>query len=428
MIISRLHLKNWRNFRSVDVELKERVFLVGPNASGKSNLLDVFRFIRDIAKTEGGGLQKAVRDRGGISKLRCLAARKDTEIVIEVELAEDPSSKSTWRYSLGIKQQPRGDRLPYLSQEKVSHLGKEILKRPGTDDLRDEARLTQTFLEQINANSEFREIGKFFQSITYLHLVPQLIRHADAFQGKRLEDDPFGQGFLENVAKTPEKTRQSRLTRIEDALKVAVPQMQQLRFFRDPINGRPHLEALYSHWRQNAGWQREDQFSDGTLRLIGLLWCLLERDSLLLLEEPELSLNSAIVRTLAPLISRTQRQRRRQVIVSTHSDHLLMDKGIDASEVHRVPFAAFLGISAKSVPKNPESLHNPKKALIQLARASRYKSIKSAVLPIGTATQGPDYNRCLNNFVDQDWDPGQALLVAPSLRRTILRIQELVVN
>ena len=121
--------------------------------------------------------------------------------------------------------------------------------------------------------------------------------------------------------------------RIEDALKVAVPQLEQLKFTRDEDSGRPHLEALYAHWRPNAGWQREDQFSDGTLRLIGLLWALLEKDSLLLLEEPELSLNSAIVSKLAPLIYKMQRQRKRQVLISTHSIDLLTDHGIDPREV-----------------------------------------------------------------------------------------------
>ncbi|MBI5418250.1 AAA family ATPase [Candidatus Poribacteria bacterium] len=51
MIISQIILKNWRNFYSVDIKLWERVFLVGANASGKSNFLDVFRFIRDIVKS-----------------------------------------------------------------------------------------------------------------------------------------------------------------------------------------------------------------------------------------------------------------------------------------------------------------------------------------------------------------------------------------
>lgn len=63
MWITRLKLKNWRNFKQIDIALRDRVYLIGPNASGKSNLLDVFRFLRDIAKTSGGGLQKAVKDR-----------------------------------------------------------------------------------------------------------------------------------------------------------------------------------------------------------------------------------------------------------------------------------------------------------------------------------------------------------------------------
>ena len=37
-----LLLENWRNFVDADVNLQPRTFLVGPNASGKSNFLDVF--------------------------------------------------------------------------------------------------------------------------------------------------------------------------------------------------------------------------------------------------------------------------------------------------------------------------------------------------------------------------------------------------
>lgn len=54
MIISHIKMKNWRNFRNVDTPLGRRIFLVGANASGKSNFLDALRFLRDIAKTEGG--------------------------------------------------------------------------------------------------------------------------------------------------------------------------------------------------------------------------------------------------------------------------------------------------------------------------------------------------------------------------------------
>jgi len=333
MIVTRVQVKNWRNFQQVDVALRERQFIVGANATGKSNLLDVFRFLRDIARTEGGGLQQAVRSRGGISKLRSLAARSDPEISITVDLAASSDEPAIWRYSIGVRQQARGHRQPYLTHERVWHNDEQVLDRPDADDRADAERLTQTYLEQINANEAFRDVVRFLESTTYLHLVPQLLRHADAIQGRVVEDDPFGQGFLERVARTDTRTVKSRLRRIELALRIAVPQLKQLEFTRDSVTGRPHLQALYSHWRPKAGWQREDQFSDGTLRLIALLWSLLEGDALLLLEEPELSLNAGIVNKLAPLFARMQRARKRQLIISTHSDALLSEPGIDGREV-----------------------------------------------------------------------------------------------
>jgi predicted ATPase len=330
MMVSRLMLKNWRNFRSLDLRFQDRVFLIGPNASGKSNLLDVLRFLRDLART-GGGFQPAIAQRGGISKIRCLAARREPDVEIDVELSEDGVS-TDWRYSIGITQQVRGFRQPILRYEKVWRGSKLILERPDRLDAEDELRLTQTHLEQINANADFREIVRLFESIRYLHLVPQMLRHPESFQGTGVQEDPFGRNFLEMVARTPEKTRRSRLGRIEAALRKAVPQLTSLTDTKDEA-GVPHLEATYAHWHPNAGRQREDQFSDGTLRLIGLFWSLLDGDAPLLLEEPELSLHSEIVSKLPGLLFSLQRRRKRQIFVSTHSWELLSQKSIGGEEV-----------------------------------------------------------------------------------------------
>lgn len=331
MIISHISLRNWKNFRSVDVNIGSRVFLVGPNACGKSNFLDVFRFFRDIAK-RGGGLQQAVEERGGLSKIRCLAARQKPDVNIEVHLAEDSGKEPKWIYSIGIKQEPRGYRRPILVYERVLKGNETVLDRPDEDDKNDPDRLTQTHLEQINANEKFREISKFFETVHYLHLVPQLLRHSASFSGPGLPGDPFGINFLERIAKTTDRTRKARLSKIEKALRIAVPQLSKLTNVKDEA-GRPHLEAIYEHWRPQGAKQNEVQFSDGTLRLIAFLWSLLEGDTLLLLEEPELSLNAGIVRKLAALIYRTQKLKKRQVILSTHSAELVSDKGIGGEEV-----------------------------------------------------------------------------------------------
>ena len=340
MIITRLKLTNWRNFTDVDVPLLDRAFIIGPNASGKSNLLDAIRFLRDVAKREGGGLQAAVARRGGVRQIRSLSAHASGGVGIEVHLSRDSDETVEWKYSLSFNVERSGNHRTLVQGEIVEHEDQVLLHRPTQEDDDDSELRTETALEQVNANRQFREVAEFFNEVTYLHLVPQLVRFGTEIGGNRLENDPFGQGFLERIAATNSKTRQSRLNKIAIALSYIVPQLQRIEFERDPISGQPHLRARFDNWRANDVWQKEDQLSDGTLRLIGLFWSLLERGGPLLLEEPEISLNRDIVRRLPPLIHRlslpVRRRRgderyteRRQVILTTHSPDLLSDPGID---------------------------------------------------------------------------------------------------
>ena len=202
MLITRLKLQNWRNFKRIEVDLRDRVFVIGPNASGKSNLLDVFRFLRDVAKPKGGGLQRAVEARGGMTKLRCLLARRDPEVLIEVDLAEKVDTPAIWRYCLAFRSEGKGKQRVVVSNERVVDLRSEtvLLDRPhNREDQADPERLTETSLEQVNANKDFREIAQFFGALTYLHLVPQLLKHTELGAAALLEGDPFGQSDRKSV-------------------------------------------------------------------------------------------------------------------------------------------------------------------------------------------------------------------------------------
>ncbi len=332
MRITHLTLKNWRNFRSVDVDVQERLFIVGPNALGKSNLLDALRFLRDIARV-GGGLQEAIATRGGIPRVRSLAARNFNHGRVQLAVSLGTSNEpEEWSYLLDFTAEQRGQHRPVVTQELVRHRGVSVLSRPDDEDRQDEERLTQTALEQVNANREFREVADFLESIRYLHLVPQVVREPDR-AGDRTED-PYGGDFLLRVARTPDATRRRRLGRLNDALRLAVPQLDQLELVRDP-GGKPHLQARYQHWRVQGARQDERDFSDGTLRLIGLLWSLLEGGKSagpLLLEEPELSLHASVVRQLPTILSRMQRTGGPQVLLSTHAAEILADEGLGLDE------------------------------------------------------------------------------------------------
>jgi len=326
MMFCRLALKNWKNFADVDVALRNRAFLVGPNASGKSNFLDAFRFLRDLASS-GGGFQESIARRGGVKAIRCLAARRypDIEILVEVK---DSDGTSCWEYEIAFKQDKQ--RRPLLRKERVLRNEKMILERPNTKDRKDPERLTQTYLEQVNVNQPFRDLATFFGSIRYLHIVPQLVRDPDRSVGRL--NDPFGGDFLEQIAKAPEPTRKARMRRIQEALRVAVPQLVQIEQQRDE-RGRSHVRGKFQHWRPQGAWQTEEQFSDGTLRLMGLLWAAMEGGGPLLLEEPELSLHPEIARVLPQMFARVQRRTGRQFFISTHSPDLLRDEGIGLDEV-----------------------------------------------------------------------------------------------
>ena len=319
-----IKLGNWRNFAQVDVELQRRGFLIGPNASGKSNLLDVFRFLRELVSV-GGGFQEAVRKRGGVSSLRCLAARRHSDIIVRIFVGSD-ENLHTWEYILRFNQDNL--RRPIIKQEWVAKDGSRILERPDDKDKEDPKRLTQTYVEQVYANQPFREVADFFSSVRYLHIVPQLVRDPDRSVGRK--QDPYGRDFLEQIARTPERIQKSRMKRIENALRVAVPQLKTLEFWRDG-RGIPHLRGKHEHWRPQA-WQTEDQFSDGTLRLLGLLWATLDGSGPLLLEEPELSLHPEAVRFIPQMFARIQQRTAQQVLISTHSSDLLRDEGIGLDE------------------------------------------------------------------------------------------------
>ena len=352
MIITHLSATNWRNFRQIDVPLSERQFIVGPNASGKSNFLDIFRFLRDVAKNEGGGLQEAVASRGSVALIQSLVVEQDAEVAIEVRLADISESSETWRYAVGFRQVPQNKSYSHryfalLTHERVWKDGKLLIDRPDTEDQKDQDRLIRTTLE--GNNHDFQELSDFFQSITYLHLVPQLLRFPDLITVDAGETDTniqrsghrsrskstrtqLGHGLLQRIASVDEDIRCSRMKTIEDALKVAIPQLEHLEFKYDEA-GRPHLFVRCSHWHPSSPAQHEEQFSDGTLRLLGLLWTLLESESVLLLEEPELSLHVGTVSQLAYLIYKMQASKNRQVLVSTHSDVLLAQPEIDGTEV-----------------------------------------------------------------------------------------------
>lgn len=91
----------------------------------------------------------------------------------------------------------------------------------------------------------------------------------------------------------------------------------------------------------------------------------------------------------------------------------------------RAGFASFAGVPVNKVTQEPESLPDPKQALINLVRRSRNRRLAIELVPAtGSAlTIGPLYNERLSAFARNGWDVNAAMGSAPSLSRTVARLR-----
>ena len=86
--LTRVWARNFKSIRDLDLELGSLTVLVGPNASGKSNVLDVLRFIKQAV---GRYLDSAVASRHGIEAVRRATPHggtRDVEVGFEVRRGE----------------------------------------------------------------------------------------------------------------------------------------------------------------------------------------------------------------------------------------------------------------------------------------------------------------------------------------------------
>ena len=90
-----IHVKNFRSFNDAKIDLKNLNFLIGANSSGKSNLINVLAFLRDIVKCS---LDDAVSMQGGIEYLRNMEIGASNDILIKAIFTKEPVCFVASRY------------------------------------------------------------------------------------------------------------------------------------------------------------------------------------------------------------------------------------------------------------------------------------------------------------------------------------------
>lgn len=96
----------------------------------------------------------------------------------------------------------------------------------------------------------------------------------------------------------------------------------------------------------------------------------------------------------------------------------------------REGFAGFSGAPVEKVPPAPESLDDPKSAVLNLVRRYGSRELKKDILPArgASATVGLGYNQALGRFVQGAWSIARASTNADSLARAYRRVRNFSVD
>ncbi len=81
MAIKKIKISNFKSFKNLEIELGKFNILIGSNASGKSNFLQIFKFLKDI---NNSGLDNALHMQGGAEYLRNVKIGSSQNFSVEI--------------------------------------------------------------------------------------------------------------------------------------------------------------------------------------------------------------------------------------------------------------------------------------------------------------------------------------------------------
>jgi len=325
-MLKKVYLRNYKSIGEVEVELGQFTAFIGPNASGKSNLIDALRFVRDAVTA---GLDNAISNpRRGIKAIRRWSKGSPYDVTIKLTL-HSPSLGTETEYSFVLGSEKGGEyrvKIEACATHRADGThdgfkiqnGKIIQAPRGFQSGLDQPQPIRTLLFPLWGFFVAPEAVNFIRAMGFYNPAPLTIRASTQWPMKVAYPlTEYGEN-LPFVLWTLQKDHPSAFQEICSTLENLVPGIKALTV---PSNSRVSLE----HGDGDASRSRLDlwQESDGTLRILALLTALYQQPPLPLLaiEEPELTVHpSALAMLVDLLISQSAIQ---QTIITTHSPDLL---------------------------------------------------------------------------------------------------------
>lgn len=355
MRLTELNISHYKSVESVDLQdISPITVLVGCNGAGKSNVVDVLRFLRD-AVTQG--LDHAVSTRGGIGLIRQYSPSKPYRITLQFRF-HDEELAAPVSYELALTSLRDGDfrvereagqwaessnirlasKLGLVLTEarkmaftrnseggiKVTCDGKELPLQGHKSPAIDSLLIGQHFFTNETPFSVFfggSSLTDFISDIRFSSIYPNTLRqpaHPDTDLVLK-ENGANWSSILRHLRKTV-GGRQA-LDQIKEMMQVVMPQLEDIS--TQAVGGFIHPRFKVREASGKVHYFDPSQISDGTLRILGILLALYNtpHPSLMVIEEPEQTVNPALLALLVDAFRESSE--RTQLFITSHSPHLV---------------------------------------------------------------------------------------------------------
>lgn len=323
MQVVSLKLWNYLSVQNEEVSLDRLNVLIGTNASGKSNVMDALRFLRDAIRRD---FQFAVASRGGFVHLACKASEaRDVRLVTKFR---DDDQVFEWSVALSRRDfefkvredvflLPQGQPPQRLLERTEDGAGWWWSGSEGRVELKERPERSALAAAAADASFPARAVADFVGGWGFFDPNPGALRRASTES-----DSPALAGYGQNLAArlhTLKRTDRERFERIHSATRdiLGVPEEITFRTFDD--GGRVALlfnETGLKYRIHQAGG------SNGTLRMLAITTALLGTTRTLVgIEEPENYIHPGALSAFTEHVLRAEHEA--QIVITTHSPQLL---------------------------------------------------------------------------------------------------------
>jgi predicted ATPase len=262
MAIPKIKVSNFKSFAELEVDLRPLNILIGANAAGKSNFLEIFRFIRNV---EEYGVENAVSLQGGMEFLANLRIGASRPVALE----------SSGKLELEAISEPPGFRVLTCELQGLAH------------------------------------------DLAIFDFDPKLPKRATPITGKAdLEPDGSNLAIvLRNLLQNEGSRKQ--LTLILRDLLPFVADLKVERFADKSL-----LISLRESFAAEESYLPASFLSDGTIHLTALVLALyFDKAPVIIIEEPERNIHPHLISKVAAMLA--DASKKKQVIVTTHNPELV---------------------------------------------------------------------------------------------------------